>query len=263
MLLISWDVLLGVCSASASWRWLGPGMEYGVLTIKSPSEPQEGKLHIVRLEAAQVLWNMLLASELDNKSRTLAEWCRDFNLAAAINAGMFQKDLLTSVGYLRHGAYVQNRSWNKYKSSFAFNPRRNGLPQAIVVDLDTPLARETLADYDTVVQNLRLMKGKGINVWSRSDKKWSEAALGMDREGRILFLFLPMPFSMWNFIEALKTSSLGIEYLQHLEGGALAGLSIRTKDFTLDLAGTDAFSQTTGINKGQWPIPNVIGVQLK
>lgn len=85
----------------------------------------------------------------------------------------------------------------------------------------------------------------------------------MDGEGRILFLFCPLPFMMWDFIAAVASQGLGIEYLMHLEGGSLASLSIRAKELNLDLAGVDALVQTTGINRGQWPVPNVIGVQVK
>lgn len=256
-------LLVSACGASGQWKIIGPGIEYGVFSIRPLSEQVEGKLHIVRLDPNQVSFKMLLASELDKKSRTTAEWCRDFNLTVAINAGMFQKDLLTNVGYLRNGTYIQNRNWNQYKSAFAFNPRRNGLSQATIVDLDTPQARDMLNDYNSVVQNLRLMKGRGLNVWSRSEKKWSEAAMGMDGEGRILFLFCPLPFMMWDFIAAVASQGLGIEYLMHLEGGSLASLSIRAKELNLDLAGVDALVQTTGINRGQWPVPNVIGVHAK
>lgn len=253
----------GANSAAEPWKFLAPGIEYGVFSIRPLSETGEGKLHVVRLDPHQVSFKMLLASELDKKSRTTAEWGRDFNLAVVINAGMFQKDLLTNVGYLRNGSYIQNRYWNKYKSALAFNPRKNGLPQAMIIDLDTPHAPDMLPEYNSVVQNLRLMKGRGINVWTRSEKKWSEAAAGMDGEGRILLLFCTLPLTMWDFIETVSAQGLGIEYLMHLEGGSLASLSIRTRELSLDLAGVDALVQTTGINKGQWPVPNVIGVQTK
>lgn len=77
--------------------------------------------------------------------------------------------------------------------ALAFNPRKTGLPPAIIVDLDQPEAMERLEGYHAVVQNLRLIKGNGINVWAKSDKKWSEAALGMDRAGRVFFIFCQRP----------------------------------------------------------------------
>ncbi len=253
---------VGAFGPSEPWKVIGVGVEYAAFSIRPPAEQIEGKLHVVRLNPNQVAFKMLLASELDQKSRTAAEWCGDYNLAVAINAGMFQKDLTTNVGYLRNGTYLQNPHWNKYKSVFTFYPRKNGLPQATVVDLDTPHAKEIISNYNSAVQNLRLIKGKGINVWARSEKKWSEAAMGMDGEGRILLLFCPQPYTMWDFIEAVIALGLGIEYLMHLEGGALASLSIRTKELSLDLAGVDSFLATSRINKGQWPVPNVIGIQL-
>ncbi|MDZ4165247.1 MAG: phosphodiester glycosidase family protein [Smithellaceae bacterium] len=252
------------CKASEQWKQQAPGIEYGLFQIKPWPEMEDGKVHIVRIDPSQVALKLLLASELDKKNRTTAEWSRDFNLQLAINAGMFQKDSSTNVGHLRNGAYIQNRHWNKYRAAFAFSPRKTGLPPAIIIDLDQPEAMERLEGYHAVVQNLRLIKGNGINVWARSDKKWSEAALGIDREGRILFLFCRTPFAMWDFIEGIISLGLGIDHLMHLEGGPLASLSVKTREITLDLQGDfEAIVHPGGINRGQWPIPNVIGVQLK
>jgi hypothetical protein len=206
---------------------------------------------------------LVLASEQDRERRTLAGWCEDFRLTAATNAGMFLKDYSTNVGYLRNGAHVQNKRWNKkYKSVLAFDPRENGIPPAIMVDLDDPGAVKRLEGYRAVIQNLRLIKGSGINVWERSEKRWSEAAVGMDHEGRLLFVYCATPFSMWEFNERIKSLGLGVARLMHMEGGPVAGLSIRAREFAVDLAGGfDPLSGSSEIGAGQWPIPNVIGVQ--
>jgi len=247
------------------WKFLAKGVEYGIFHVISPPGIGEGKIHIVRLDPAQVRLKLLLASEHDKRSRTTAEWCKDHNLAAAINAGMFQKDFLTNVGYLRNGLYKQNRRWSsKYKSVLAFDPIKTGLPQAIMVDLEEPDVMKKLEDYNAVVQNLRLMKGNGINVWEKSDKRWSEAAVGMDNKGRILFLFCWFPYSMWEFNEVIKSLGLGVTRLMHMEGGPTASLSIRSGDVNVDLAG--GYETSTSLddtNSELWPIPNVIGVQIR
>jgi len=41
-------------------------------------------------------------------------------------------------------------------------------------------------DYSSAIQNLRLIKKPGINVWNRQNRKWSEASIGEDDKGRIL-----------------------------------------------------------------------------
>ena len=256
---------LSTVHAREQWNFLAKGVEYGIFRANPPPGIGDGKIHIVRLDPAQVRLKLLLASENDKRSRTTAEWCKDYNLAAAVNAGMYQKDFLTNVGYLRNGSYKQNKRWSsKYKSVLAFDPIRTGLPQAIMVDLEEPDAIKKLEDYNAVLQNLRLMKGNGINVWEKSDKRWSEAAVGMDNKGRILFLFCWFPYSMWEFNEIVKSLNLGVTRLMHMEGGPTASLSIRSRDINIDLAGGyETSTSMDDTNSELWPIPNVIGVQIR
>jgi len=241
------------------------GIEYCLLNVNSIPEIAGGRIHALRIDPSKAKLKLLLASEHGKNPRTAAGWCKDFGLVAAINAGMYGKDLLTNVGYLRRGTNVQNKRWNKsYKSVLAFDPQKPDRSPAIMVDLDEPDAIRKVEDYDVVIQNLRLIKGNGVNVWGRSDRKWSEAAVGMDISGNILFLFCRAPYSMKEFNEVIKSSGLGIVRLMHMEGGPVASISIRSKNVSLDLAGSyETEINPNGENKIQWPIPNVIGVQIK
>jgi hypothetical protein len=246
-----------------SWKMLSRGVEYGIFDVRRLPAIGGVKIHVVRVDPAQAKLKMALASEYDGRNRSTGEWCRDFKLVTAINAGMFHKDYLTNVGYLRNKSHVQNRRWNrKYKTALAFGPRKTGMPGAVMVDLDTPDAIRRMEDYDAVVQNLRLIKGNGVSVWNRADRRWSESAVGMDGEGRVLFLFCRSPLTMRDFNQAVKSLGLGVVRLMHMEGGPLASLSIRARDTAVNLAGSyeTGFLQD-GTNMHQWPIPNVIGVQ--
>ncbi len=138
------------------WKILAKGIEYGVFSVRQLPDVGYGKIHIVRIDPAQAKLKLALASEQNKQNRSTAQWCKDFHLVAAINAGMFYKDYLTNVGYLRNRSHIQNKRWNnKYKSALAFGPRKAGIPKAIMVDLDTPDSMKRLEDYDAVVQNLR------------------------------------------------------------------------------------------------------------
>jgi hypothetical protein len=246
-------------------RTAARGVEYCILDVKPDRGEMGGRLHILRIDPSLAKLKLLLASEHSNISRTAAEWCREFGLIAAINAGMYGKDLLTNVGYLQNGTYVQNKRWNKkYQSVLAFDARQPDRPPAIMIDLDEPEAIKKVQDYNAVIQNLRLIKGDGINVWGRSERRWSEAAVGMDRSGRILFIFCRSPYPMLVFNEMIRSSGLAVVRLMHMEGGPVASMSIRTKTISLDMSG----SYETGLkpddtNDMQWPIPNVIGVESK
>ena len=234
--------LLG--ALAISWRLLQPGVEYAT--------PQN--LHVVRIDPARAKLTAALASEQRTAPRTAAEWCRASNLAVAINLGMFATDNRTNVGYLRHGKHVNNPRWNAYQSVLALNPG------AVWIDRDETKAMPTLARYEIVVQNLRLISGKRRNVWEKNDRQWSEAAVAVDSKGRVLFIFSREAYSMRDFNELLLRLPLDIAGAMHMDGGPPASLSIHTGGVDLDLAGNYESGLRTNGNREQWPIPNVLGV---
>jgi len=179
----------------------------------------------------------------------------------AINLGMFQTDGQSNVGYMRHGSHINNPRWNSDNSVLALNASGGSGPQALWLDRDQTKDVQQLAQYEIVVQNLRLIAKDRRNVWSRSDKKWSEAAVAIDSAGRVLFLFTRAPYTMREFNDLLLKLPLAIVAAMHVEGGPEASLSIHAAGIDLDLAG----SYETGFwpndsNHKQWPIPNVLGV---
>lgn len=248
-----------VGTLKAGWRRLAPGIAYRALKLVQHPEHGDGRLHVVRLEPSRAQLVVRSASALDRKNRTAAQWADDFEDIAVINAGMYETDYSTHTGYLRLGSHINSKVWTpQYKSVFFL--REDG--RAHIEDIDQQPAN--LARYAAVVQNLRLIKAPGRNVWAESSRQWSEAALAMDKEGRILFLFTRTPFPMRRLNRILLMSSLGITRAHHLEGGPEASLSIRSKGIRLDLCG----SYETGFNEGddnasQWALPNVIAVRVR
>lgn len=259
--------VMAICASAAladgNFTSISKGVEYGIFS-SGANGTVESKLHIVRINPAQARLGLITASEQRVGNKTVGDWCRDYKLVAAINAGMFLPDYKTNVGYLRNGNYVQNKKWNKkYLSVLAFNPKIAGIEPAVLIDVDTQdpgRILDKLSRYDSVVQNLRLMKGNGINVWSKSDKKWSEAAIGIDGQGRILFIFCRFPYTMWQFNELIKSLGIGVTRMMHLEGGPVASMSIRTAGLKRDLAGSYESNSNPQTSGSQISIPNVIGV---
>lgn len=243
------------------WRRLQAGMDYAEFRIEAAAGIGDRTLHVVRVDPRKTKPVAILASEGDKKARTAGRWCEEGKLAVAINLGMFDTDRLTNIGYLRHGLHMNSRSWkSKFKSVLAFNPKAKGLPPVILVDL--PYSKRNLADYKTVVQNLRLIKSSGENVWKGKGKRWSEAAVAMDREGKLLFLFCRTPLSMQEFNDMVLNLPLGIVRAMHMDGGPQASLSIHAGGVDLDLYGSyETDFPPFDLNIKQWPIPNVLGVE--
>lgn len=250
------------------WQSLAPGIELKILNVKSIKADSDSKITIVRIDPR--LWELVFAGISlpgEESIKTAREWCESHKLIAAINAGMFATDYRTHTGYLKHNDHVNSKYINSYQSVLAFNPvQGRDLPPFRIFDLDAPgiTINSIQDDYSSSIQNLRLIKKPGINVWKQQERKWSEAAIGEDKEGRILFIFSRSPFSMHDLNEILLNSGIGVVAAQHLEGGPEAQIYIKVGEFELELGGSyETFYNENNTNITIWPIPNIIGIQSR
>jgi hypothetical protein len=247
------------------WTTLEPGIEYATVEPPGPKELAiDGHLHVVRIDPKRRRLEAVMSGGDDAKLRTAAAWCRERHLAVAINMGMYEQDRQTNTGYARKAGYVNNGHWGeKYKAALGFAPTKPGLAPAVMADLDNPAEKPRLADYGTVIQNLRLIRG-GHNMWQKQDRRWSEAAVAVDRQGRVLFIFCRYPHAMKELNDILLALPLDIDGAMHVEGGPEASLSIHAGKVNLDLNGSyeTGFVENDGEGR-QWAIPNVLGVRAR
>ena len=175
--------------ADSTWIKIDEGL-YRAEFIGTPASPVgDSRIEIIRIDPRLYEVEAMMVSETKGQNLTAKEWCEQYGLLAATNAGMFQQDRRTHVGYLKHGDHVNcSTNTEKYLSAAAFDPIDTTLSPFHIFDLDvTPLEHIT-KNYRTVIQNLRLVRRPGKNTWSQHEKIWSEAALGEDRQGNILFI---------------------------------------------------------------------------
>ena len=252
--------------SNSSWKTLAPGMELGYVTAREPSAAGDSRIAVLRMDPK--LWELTaigVSQTGESSGHTAREWCERHKLVAAINAGMFETDQKTHLGYMRFRDYVYTGHLNKYQSIAAFDPRDGkDVPRFHIFDLDAPgVTVQTIQqDYDSAVQNLRLVKRPGSNQWGQQERKWSEAALGEDDAGRILFVFSRSPFSMHDLNQELLAAGIGLVAAQHLEGGPEAQLYVHVGSFQLEVFGSYETSfKENDTNSIPWPIPNVLGVR--
>lgn len=248
------------------WKTVEPGMELRFLEAQKEGVQSNSRIAVLRIDPA--LWDLeVLGTSRTGEStgHTARDWCQRHNLTAAINAGMFATDQKTHLGYLRYREHVNNSHQNNYQSVAAFDPRDSaGASRFRIFDLDAPgvTFQGILKDYASVVQNLRLVKRPGLNQWGQQERKWSEAALGEDRDGRILFIFSRVAFSMHDLAQELLASDIGLVAAQHLEGGPEAQLYLHARETKLEMFGSYETSFREDDNNAvAWPVPNILGVR--
>ena len=261
--------LAGVSSDAMSengpWRKVEDGLFLGQFDPPYETPVKDSKIFILKIKPRYYSFKLLCASELGKIRLTPKEWCKKYNLIAAINAGMYQKDGLTNVGYMKNYSHLNNPWLNStYKAVLAFNRLEVSVPEIQIIDLKCQDFETLKPKYQTFVQGIRMISCRQENVWSKQDRRWSLAVLGVDKEGSVLFILSEAPYSGYDFNNVLLSLPLSIFNATYLEGGPEASLYFSTAGIELErvgIYGTD--SDGSVVRSGAYPIPNVIGISKK
>lgn len=215
----------------------------------------DSKITIIKIDPSYYELKLLCSEELNQQNLTVREWSQKYKMIGAVNAGMYMKNF----------DFVNNKNINKeYMSVAAFNPKNKKGNPFMIFDIDEIDIEKIIEDYNTVVQNLRLLKKPAENRWSKQTRKWSEVPLGQDINGNALFIFSRKPQAMFDFNNTILSLPIDIINAQHLEGGPPASLYFSHNDFTIELNGSyETNSIQNDENDSFLTIPNVIGISRK
>ena len=168
-----------------------------------------------------------------------------------IGVDKFDLDYKTSMGYMKNSGKVLNsRNHPNYESIIAFNPIIDNIPEFYIYDTDEVSLDTIINQYDSVIENLRLIKRPGINRWPKQDKRWSEIAIGQDIHNNIIIIYCSSILSMFELNEILLSLPIELQVAQHLEGNTLAQLYLNTGTYEIN-------------HDNNLYVPNLIGVKIK
>jgi len=244
------------------WQELEPGLWYGRFKAPQPAEIGDSLIRVLRADPRLFTLKLLSASAFEEgRPMTAAQWGRRHNLKAAINASMYQKDHRTSVSLMRTQGHINNPRVSKDMSVLAFDRRSSSVPPVKIIDRECEKLALWRNKYRTLVQSIRMISCTGRNVWSEQPQRWSTAAIAVDRQGRILFIYVASPYSTHDLIEFLQMLPLGIQRAMYAEGGLPAQLYIGAGESEYEFAGGRKITATEpGGAAHPWAIPNVIGI---
>jgi len=241
------------------WSKVAEGLLLGEFAPSRKSSISDDPVTVLRIDPAKYSFRLLTAAETGDKARTAREWCREFGLDAAINASMYRVDL-RSTGYMRNYRHLNNPRFNAAFGSFmVFNPKDPSLPAVRMVDSRREKQwRGILDQYESVIQNYRMIsRGRKVN-WPQEDQPHSTAAIAMDDSGHVLFILSRAPYTPHDFIDILLSFSLRIRDAMYLEGGDDASLCLRREGKWIEWMGVDRLGIFT--TQASPKIPNVIGI---
>jgi uncharacterized protein YigE (DUF2233 family) len=258
--LLSW--LLVAAPSTGPWQTLEPGLQWAELKAPQASIHGDSLVRVLRIDPSRFdLVLMNASAKPDGTSKTARQWANAGGLVAAINASMYQTDYKTSVALMQTAGHVNNSRLSKDNAVLAFDPIGADLPRVQIIDRKCQDLAKLRTQYRSLVQNIRMISCEGKNVWSQQKRRWSTAAVGIDRSGHVLFIHSRSPYSTHDFINVLLKLPLELKNAMYVEGGPEAQLFVRSGEREIQWVG----SYETGLNEANnnqaaWPIPNVIGV---
>lgn len=244
-------------------RSLGPGLTHERWKVDAvPAIPVTPCLDVVRADLRHHELRLVMASR-DGDPRPAPRWLEDLSLVAAVNAGMFHEGG-TSVGLLVDGDHENNqRDNNKLGGYLAFGPRDPAAAPVVLAGRECPGfdLQALRAAYRSVTQSYRLLGCGGEALAWADPKAYSAAAIGLDRDGRVVMIHARAPFLMRDLSRALARPELGLTGALFVEGGPEATVAVDGATGHLLLVGSyeTGFVEDDG-NDRPWDLPNVIAL---
>ena len=153
------------------WRKLEDGLDLGVFELPRKSVAGDSRVTILRIDPRHFTFRLMNASAPDQgKPLSARGWCDRAGLVAAINASMFQKDGVKSVALMKSARHVNNAVANQDKAVMCFGPLA-GVPKVQIADMEKQKLADLRNQYETLVQNIRMVSPSGTNVWSQQAKQ--------------------------------------------------------------------------------------------
>ena len=253
-----------ILSEEELWKKVDEGLYIGEFVPREKSKLDDSKITIVKIDPRFYSFKLLCASEHGKTKMTVKKWCQKHNLIAAINAGMYQEDGIRNVGYMKNFSHVNNPKLStNYKAVLAFNPIESTLPEIQIIDLKCQDFERLRFKYQALVQNIRMIGCQQENVWSKQDKMWSMAVLGIDKSGKALFIITESHHSGYDFANILLSLPISIHNAMYLEGGPEANLYFSANDIQFERIGRHTIPNENDTIPIARPIPNVIGIVKK
>ena len=251
------------CSQTSPWKEAAEGLLVAEFESSLKSDSVSFSITAIKIDPRNYSLKLLCATENEKEKHTAREWSEKHQLLLAVNAGMFQEDGFTSVGYMKNFKHVNNPRLSKANSILAFNPVGEDVPEIQLIDRECQDFNILRQKYHSFVQSIRMISCDQQNVWAQQNAKWSTLAVGMDTDGNILFLFSRTPQPVHDLIDILLSLPLSLKTAMYLEGGPQASLYLSTPRMTLERNGVWEGLEDNNSFQFSLPIPNVLGVVKK
>lgn len=253
--------LVALAAAQRADSQDGPGIV--VERVTAPIAPEldvgDRTITIVRVDLRRYAFRFL--TERDGAPRPLDRWVRDAHLAGGINAGMFLADGRPCGFMQSRGEVISDRAPETFHGVIAFDPLRAHGAAFAIGGLGCPGTLGALrASHGSVLQSRTVLVDCAGQATDWRTRRYSAAALGVDREGRAVLVHVRTPYRMQVLSRMLAAPALGIRGLVYMEGGPEASVVVDAEGQHVGEMGSweDGFHEADD-NHAYWDLPNVVG----
>jgi uncharacterized protein YigE (DUF2233 family) len=245
---------------SIAWQKVDSGLFFTETLSPVKSDYGDSKITILKIDPHYYSFKLISARETKEDNKTMREWVRTKGLIAAINAGLFQEDDKTNVGYMKNYSFINNNHLTRDNAITAFNRTDTTVPEIQIIDLKCQKWEELKAKYNSFTQGIRMIDCNQNNTWNQQPEKFGMAVIAIDKQGNALFIFTRSPYSVHDFINILKHLPLNIYNAMYLEGSTPASFYLNYQGLEVEKTG---YILATGENGTAWELPNIIGIVKK
>ena len=247
---------------ASPWERLEPGLEIAAFQSRL-AVAGDRRINVLRIDPTRFRLRLLNASsEPGGRPRTVRDWSERYHLTAAINASMYQADMRSSVSLMQTKGHVNNPRVSKDKAVLAFDRLQDDVPPVQIIDRECQDFATLRSQYGTLVQSIRMVSCDGRNVWEPQQGAWSTAAIGIDQDGRLLFIHARAPHTTHDLIQMLLELPIRLKNAMYVEGGSEAQMYVQSGGRKLEFAGSiEDPPESVTAARLVWPIPNAVGIE--
>ena len=230
----------------------------------------DGVITLVRFDMQRYAPVLLTASTRDGVAHTLPRWAAREHLVGGINLAMYEPDGRPT-SLVVQAAVELSPDDERFGGFFAFDPISASDAPLVMTGRDCEGGDLTAlrARYRNVVANYRMLSCTSAPIAWVDEHRYSSAAFGMDRAGRLVLIHAATPYLMRDLARVLAEPALGLVQVDYVEGGPEATLFVddgvtQTTLIGLPRDAADRRPEQAPYPPEQlgraWALPNVLGI---
>ena len=127
--------------SDVQWTTIENGLWLANPDTPIKSSHGDSKVTILKVDPTLFNFHLVMATEIGLEKKTVETWCKEKNLVAGINAGMFHGYTnkpkwsgLVNTGYTHNYKHLNNQNFSNDKAFIVFHPKNPKIPAFQIID---------------------------------------------------------------------------------------------------------------------------------